>query len=51
MGVEQSNSSIVFSDTALKVFRRLEPGVNPELEVLRFLTRRGFRTSRPCGLV
>jgi trehalose synthase-fused probable maltokinase len=26
----------------LKVFRKLEPGVNPELEVLRFLTRRGF---------
>jgi maltokinase len=42
MGVEQSNSSIVFSDTVLKVFRRLEPGINPELEVLRFLTRRGY---------
>ncbi len=43
MGVEQSNSSIVFGDeTVLKVFRRLEPGINPELEMLRFLTRRGF---------
>ena len=39
MGVEQSNSSIVFADeTVLKVFRHLEPGINPELEMLRFLT-------------
>ncbi|HEY2770666.1 MAG TPA: hypothetical protein VGI87_08865 [Solirubrobacteraceae bacterium] len=43
MGVEQSNSSIVFDEAiALKVFRKLEPGVNPELELLRFLTARGF---------
>ena len=40
---EQSNSSVVFDEEViLKVFRRLEPGVNPELEVLRFLTERGF---------
>jgi trehalose synthase-fused probable maltokinase len=43
MGVEQSNSSLVFGDAiALKVFRKLEPGINPELELLRFLTSRGF---------
>ena len=43
MGVEQSNSSIVFGEeTVLKVFRRVEPGINPELEVLRFLTAREF---------
>jgi maltokinase len=43
MGVEQSNSSLVFDDlTVLKVFRKIEPGVNPELEVLRFLTYRGY---------
>jgi predicted trehalose synthase len=43
IGVEQSNSSIVFDDRLiLKVFRRLEPGDNPELEMLRFLTDRGF---------
>jgi maltokinase len=48
MGVEQSNSSIVFGDeTVLKVFRRLEPGINPELELLRFLTRQGFANIAP----
>jgi maltokinase len=41
---EQTNTSIVFDDELiLKVFRRLEPGVNPELEVLRFLTQRDFQ--------
>ncbi|MGA2013125.1 MAG: hypothetical protein ABSH51_21675 [Solirubrobacteraceae bacterium] len=48
MGVEQSNSSIVFGEeTVLKVFRRLEPGINPELELLQFLTRRGFEHIAP----
>ncbi|HUJ34557.1 MAG TPA: hypothetical protein VLW51_05065, partial [Solirubrobacteraceae bacterium] len=48
MGVEQSNSSVVFDDSVvLKVFRKLEPGVNPELEVLRFLTWRGFPNIAP----
>ncbi len=43
MGAEQSNSSIVFGEQqVLKVFRRIEPGVNPELEMLRFLSTRGF---------
>jgi trehalose synthase-fused probable maltokinase len=43
MGAEQSNSSLVLDDRiALKAYRRLGPGPNPELEVLRFLTERGF---------
>ncbi len=48
MGVEQSNSSIVFDDRlVLKVFRKLEPGVNPELEMLRFLTSHEFPNIAP----
>ena len=43
MGAEQSNTSIVFDEeVVLKVYRRIEAGVNPELELLRFLTERGF---------
>jgi maltokinase len=48
MGVEQSNSSIVFGDeTVLKVFRRLEPGINPELELLQFLTEHEYPNIAP----
>jgi maltokinase len=47
---EQTNTSIVFDDELiLKVFRRLEAGVNPELEMLRFLTERGFRNIAQLG--
>jgi maltokinase len=43
IGAEQSNSSIVFGEQqVLKLFRRVEPGINPELEMLRFLSARGF---------
>jgi trehalose synthase-fused probable maltokinase len=50
VGVEQSNSSIVFSDTLiLKAFRRVEPGENPELELLRFLSARGFPNIAPLA--
>jgi trehalose synthase-fused probable maltokinase len=48
MGVEQSNSSVVFDNRlVLKAFRKLEPGVNPELEMLRFLTLHGFENIAP----
>jgi predicted trehalose synthase len=50
VGVEQSNSSVVFGEELiLKVFRRLEPGVNPELELLRFLSVRGFEHIAPLA--
>jgi maltokinase len=43
MGVEQSNSSVVLDEElVLKLYRRIEPGMNPELEILRFLTERAF---------
>lgn len=39
MKVEQSNSSIIYGDRlVLKVFRHVEPGVNPDLEIGRFLS-------------
>jgi maltokinase len=50
MGVEQSNSSMVYGDAlVLKSFRRLEPGVNPELELLRFLHGHGFENIAPLA--
>ncbi len=43
MGAEQSNSSVIVDDKyVLKVFRRLEAGDNPELEMLSYLTEQGF---------
>jgi maltokinase len=50
VGVEQSNSSVVFGETLiLKAFRRVEPGINPELELLRFLSVRGFEHIAPLA--
>ena len=42
-GLEQPNSAVVVDDTLIvKLYRRLETGVNPELELLRFLCSHGF---------
>ncbi len=48
---EQSNSSVVFGDRLLlKVFRRIEEGINPELEVGLFLQERtSFRHAAPVA--
>ncbi|MEU4933247.1 maltokinase [Streptomyces yokosukanensis] len=42
LDAEQSNSSIVYGDAyILKVFRRIQPGVNPDLEVTAALAAQG----------
>jgi maltokinase len=47
---EQSNSSVVFDDELiLKCYRRLQAGINPELELVRFLTERGFSNVPELG--
>ena len=39
LSAEQSNTSIAFSDTLiLKLFRRLQKGIQPDIEVARFLS-------------
>ncbi len=48
--VEQSNSSIVFGEKLiLKFFRKLDFGVNPELEILRFLSANKFPATPPLA--
>jgi maltokinase len=53
LSVEQSNTSLVFGDSAiLKVFRRLFTGSNPDLEINSALARLGSSDiARPLGSV
>jgi maltose alpha-D-glucosyltransferase / alpha-amylase len=48
---DQSNTVVYVGDQCvLKLFRRIEPGPNPEYEIERFLTERGYkRTPRLVG--
>ncbi len=44
LSAEQSNTSLVYGDVAImKVFRRLEPGLNPDIEIHAALGERGGR--------
>ena len=43
LAAEQSNSTVVLGEkVALKLLRRLQPGIHPEAEMTRHLTRLGF---------
>ncbi len=45
---EQSNSSLIVHDAGvIKLFRRLAPGINPEVEMGRFLTDNGYANTAP----
>jgi len=50
---EQSNTSIAFGNRfILKIYRRVEPGIHPEVEIGTFLTERSFPYSAPLtGLI
>ncbi|MEO8352672.1 MAG: putative maltokinase [Chthoniobacteraceae bacterium] len=49
--VEQSNSSMIYGDGLfVKIFRKLEAGINPDAEILRFLTeQRNFANAPAFG--
>ncbi|MEO8048135.1 MAG: hypothetical protein ABI684_12695 [Nitrospirota bacterium] len=43
MKAEQSNTSVAYGDRVLlKMYRRLETGINPDLEIGRMLTAMNF---------
>ena len=48
LGAEQSNSSLLFEDYAvLKLYRRVQPGPHPEIEMGRFLVERAGYANTP----
>jgi maltokinase len=53
LGAEQSNTSLVFGDAYIcKLFRRLIPGVNPELEIVTALAARDApHIAQPYGWI
>jgi maltose alpha-D-glucosyltransferase/alpha-amylase len=49
MGVEQSNTSIIYNDAfVLKIFRRIYVSTNPDYELSRFLTERMHFKNSPA---
>jgi maltokinase len=53
LGAEQSNTSLVYGDAYIcKLFRRLIPGVNPELEIITALAARNApHIAQPYGWI
>ncbi len=50
LNAEQSNTSVAFGEQAiLKLYRRLQPGLNPDWEIGRYLTSCGFPHSPAVG--
>jgi maltose alpha-D-glucosyltransferase/alpha-amylase len=48
LSAEQSNSSAIFGNRiVMKMFRRAQEGVNPDLEIGRYLTEAGFAHTAP----
>ena len=48
LSAEQSNSSMIVGDAVvLKILRKLAPGIHPEAEMTRHLTRAGFSNIAP----
>ena len=47
---QQSNTSVAFGEQALlKLYRRVQAGINPDWEIGRYLTSRGFTYSPAAG--
>ena len=53
VGADQSNTSLVYGDAyILKAFRRVSPGVNPDLEITRVLAEAGSsHVAAPVGWI
>ena len=53
MGAEQSNTSVVYGDEyILKLFRRVQPGLNPDLEITRALAEvKSPHIAEPLGWI
>ena len=46
--INRSNTSLVWDDSIFfKLFRKLEPGVNPEIEITRYLAGKAFQNVPP----
>jgi len=48
ISAEQSNSSLILGDVVImKIIRRVMHGINPEVEMLRYLTEHGYANTPP----